>query len=54
MRSSFEELRRQNKTRKMYQRTYKELAQLSERELSDLGIAPGDIDDIAREAAIRG
>ncbi len=36
---------------RVYRQTYAELSSLGERELDDLGIAPGDIDAIAREAA---
>ena len=37
---------------KLYRETARELAQLSDRELSDLGIARLDIARVAREAAI--
>lgn len=36
---------------RVYRQTYAELSSLGERELDDLGIAPGDVDAIAREAA---
>ena len=35
---------------RLYRRTYRELAQLSERELSDLGIHRSQIPTIARQA----
>jgi uncharacterized protein YjiS (DUF1127 family) len=35
----------------LYRRTVRELAQLSDRELADLGIARFDIPRVAREAA---
>jgi uncharacterized protein YjiS (DUF1127 family) len=35
---------------RLYRRTYRELMQLSPRELSDLGISRGEIPKIARQA----
>jgi uncharacterized protein YjiS (DUF1127 family) len=46
----FEVLKSRISTWKRYNRTVSELAALSNRELSDLGIARGDISRIAREA----
>jgi uncharacterized protein YjiS (DUF1127 family) len=46
----FEVLKSRISTWKRYNRTVSELAALSNRELSDLGIARGDINRIAREA----
>ena len=51
MRDSFEEARRQHKMRKSYRRTYDELNALSERDLTDLGLARADIHDLAKRAA---
>lgn len=51
MRAAFEELRRQNKVRGVYRRTYNELNQLTQRELDDLGLARADLARVARDAA---
>jgi uncharacterized protein YjiS (DUF1127 family) len=37
---------------KAYRQVYNELSRLDRRELSDIGIAPGDIQDIARQHAL--
>ena len=37
--------------RKMFLETRNELRALSARDLADIGLAPGDIDDVARAAA---
>ncbi|WP_375260593.1 DUF1127 domain-containing protein [Palleronia sp.] len=34
-----------------YNRVYNELARMSQRDLDDIGVARGNIDDIARQAA---
>ena len=47
----FETLKTRVATWKRYSRTISELQALSHRELDDLGIAPGDIKQIARQAA---
>jgi uncharacterized protein YjiS (DUF1127 family) len=47
----FEALKTRYSSWKRYNRTVNELSQLSTRELSDLGIARGDIARIAREAS---
>jgi uncharacterized protein YjiS (DUF1127 family) len=47
----FEALKTRVATWKRYNRTVTELSQLSNRELSDLGIGRGDIVRIARESA---
>lgn len=39
--------------RAAFRRTYDELSRLSARELADLGLAPGDIAAVSREAARR-
>lgn len=44
-------IRSQRAGRAMHARVYGELAALSDRELSDIGIARSDIDDIAARAA---
>ena len=54
MRTSFDEARRQYRMHQTYRRTYDELSALGERELDDLGLARGDIPDVAREAATKG
>lgn len=46
--ASFRKAREQ---RKVYNRTFEELSSLTPRELDDLGIGPGEIPFIAREAA---
>lgn len=46
--ASFRKARAQ---RKVYNRTYEELASLTQRELADLGIGTSEIPFIAREAA---
>jgi uncharacterized protein YjiS (DUF1127 family) len=47
----FEVLKTRINTWKRYNRTVTELSALSNRELADLGIARGDINRVAREAA---
>jgi uncharacterized protein YjiS (DUF1127 family) len=47
----FETLKNRVSAWKRYNRTVAELQALSARELADLGIAPGDIKSIARQAA---
>ncbi len=47
----FETLKTRFATWKRYSRTVSELQGLSLRELDDLGIAPGNIKQIARQAA---
>jgi uncharacterized protein YjiS (DUF1127 family) len=47
----FEGLKNRFATWQRYNRTVTELRALSNRDLADLGIAPGDIHRIAREAA---
>ena len=54
MRSSFEESRRQYRMRQAFRRTVDEMNALSERELDDLGLARGDIADVARKAVYNG
>lgn len=46
----FETLKTRLNSWKRYKRTVSELEALSERELDDLGIAPGDIRSVARAA----
>lgn len=46
----FEVLKSRFSTWKRYNRTVNELSALSNRELSDLGLARGDIHRVAREA----
>lgn len=46
--ASFRKAREQ---RRVYNRTFNELSSMTPRELDDLGIAPGQIPFIAREAA---
>lgn len=48
IKASFRKAREQ---RKVYNQTYDELMSLTSRELNDLGIGPGEIPFIAREAA---
>ncbi|WP_308916735.1 DUF1127 domain-containing protein [Jannaschia sp. LMIT008] len=36
---------------RVYRKTRDELSALSERDLADLGVAPGDVEAIARQAA---
>ena len=47
----FEVLKSRYSTWKRYSRTLQELQSLSNRELTDLGIARADIERLAREAA---
>lgn len=49
--TAFDALARTIRQRRMYRTTVTELSRLSLRELDDLGIAPGDIQRIAKEAA---
>jgi uncharacterized protein YjiS (DUF1127 family) len=48
---AFDFLRRYLHTRSVYLRTLRELMSCTDRELRELGIERGDIEDIAREAA---
>ena len=50
LRSRFDESRRRHAA---YRRVYGELTSMSDRDLADLGIAPGQIPEIAAEAARR-
>lgn len=50
LRARLDESRRRNAT---YRRVYGELSSMSDRDLADLGIAPGNIPEIAAEAARR-
>jgi uncharacterized protein YjiS (DUF1127 family) len=47
----FAKIKRALEQRKTYKRTLKELTKLSDRELSDIGITRGMINEIAREHA---
>lgn len=51
VRNAVEALRHRMATQATFARTYRELAQLSDRDLADLGIHRSQIRSIAREAA---
>jgi uncharacterized protein YjiS (DUF1127 family) len=48
---AFEFVRRYLEQRRVYLRTLRELSSCTDRELNDLGIGRGDIEDIARQTA---
>jgi uncharacterized protein YjiS (DUF1127 family) len=51
---AFDFVRRYLENRRVYLRTLRELSTSTDRELDDLGIARGDIENIARQQAARG
>jgi uncharacterized protein YjiS (DUF1127 family) len=48
---AFEFVRRYLEQRRVYLRTLRELSSCTDRELNDLGIGRGDIEEIARQTA---